>query len=59
MRFFLVAILAFVLTSFGLSPATALTLKPFKDALFAYPAIFFRVTTRHEFKQSVDALFSR
>jgi pimeloyl-ACP methyl ester carboxylesterase len=39
MRFFLVAILAFVLTSFGLSPATALTLKPFKDALFAYPAI--------------------
>jgi pimeloyl-ACP methyl ester carboxylesterase len=39
MRFFLVAILAFVLTSFGLSPATALTLKPFKNALFAYPAI--------------------
>jgi dienelactone hydrolase len=39
MRFLLVAILAFVLTSFGLSPATALTLKPFKDALFAYPAI--------------------
>lgn len=39
MRLRSVAVLLSVLIGFGASPASALTLKPFKDSLFAYPAV--------------------
>lgn len=39
MRLRSVAVLLSVLIGFGASPASALTLKPFKDSLFDYPAV--------------------